>query len=117
VDQSGPKAPPPPPPPPAGYDEPPVFKGGEAAMIKFINSKLVYPKTAKEKKISGKVNVRFSVDTDGSIGDVSILNGIDPELNAEAIRVVKLLPAWNPGKLDGKPVKVWYYLPVAFRLE
>ena len=117
VDQSGPKAPPPPPPPPAGYDEPPVYKGGEAAMIKFINSKLLYPKTAKEKKISGKVNVRFSVDTDGSIGGVSVVNGIDPELNAEAIRVVKLLPAWNPGKLDGKPVKVWYYLPVTFRLK
>jgi len=117
ADQSGTKTPPPPPPPPAGYDEPPVFKGGETAMIKFINSKLVYPKTAKEKNISGKVNMRFSVDTDGSISGVSVVKGINPELNAEAIRVIKLLPAWNPGKLDGKPVKVWYNLPVTFTLK
>jgi TonB family protein len=117
ADQSGPKTPPPPPPPPAGYDEPPVFKGGETAMIKFINSKLVYPKTAKEKNISGKVNLRFSVDTDGSISGVSVVKGINPELNAEAIRVIKLLPACNPGKLDGKPVKVWYNLPVTFTLK
>jgi TonB family protein len=117
ADQSGTKTPPPPPPPPAGYDEPPVFKGGETAMIKFINSKLVYPKTAKEKNISGKVNMCFSVDTDGSISDLSVVKGINPELNEEAIRVIKLLPAWNPGKLDGKPVKVWYDLPVTFTLK
>ncbi|MGA2406569.1 MAG: energy transducer TonB [Bacteroidales bacterium] len=116
ADQSGTKTPPPPP-PPAGYDEPPVFKGGETALIKFINSKLVYPKTAKEKNISGKVNMRFSVDIDGSINDVSVVKGINPELDAEAIRVIKLLPAWNPGKLDGKPVKVWYNLPVTFTLK
>ena len=86
-------------------------------MYKFINSNLVYPKAAKEKNISGKVNVRFSVDTDGSISGVSVVKGINPELDAEAIRVIKLLPAWKPGKLEGKPVKVWYSMPVTFTLK
>jgi TonB family protein len=102
---------------PPGYDETPVFKGGEAAMMKFINSKLVYPNSAKENKISGKIDVRFSIDTDGSVSGVSIWKGIDPELDAEAIRVVKLMPAWTPAKLDGKPVKVWYSAPVTFTLK
>ncbi len=116
--KTGPKIPPPPPPAlPAGYDEPPVFKGGETAIYKFINSKLIYPKAAKEKNISGNVNVRFSVDTDGTIGGVSVVKGISPELDAEAIRIIKLLPAWEPGKLDGKPVKVWYTMPVTFTLK
>lgn len=102
---------------PAGYDEPPVFIGGETAMYKFINSKLVYPKAAKENKISGKVTLRFAVEVDGSISGVSVLKGINPEFDAEAIRVIKLLPAWKPGKLDGKPVKVWYMMPVTFTLK
>lgn len=110
-------APTPPPPPLTGYDEPPVFKGGEVSMYKFINSKLIYPKAAKEKNITGKVNVRFSVDTDGSITSVSVVKGINPELDSEAIRVIKLLPAWEPGKLEGKPVKVWYSIPVTFTLK
>jgi len=117
ADPSAPKTPPPPPPLPSGYDEVPVFKGGEKAMYKFINSKLVYPKTAKENKISGKVNLRFYVDTDGSVGGVSVVKGISPELDAEAVRVIKLLPAWQPGKLEGKPVKVWYSMPVTFTLK
>jgi len=107
----------PPPALPAGYDEPPVYKGGEKAMYKFINSKLVYPKTAKENKISGKVNIRFSVDIDGSVGGVLIFKGINPELDVEAARVVKLLPGWKPAKLAGTPVKVWYSMPVTFILK
>ena len=107
----------PPPALPAGYDEPPVYTGGETAIYKFINSKLVYPVAAKEKKLSGKVNMRFAVDIDGTITGVSVVKGVSPELDAEAVRVIKLLPALNPGKLEGKPVKVWYNMPVTFRLE
>jgi TonB family protein len=102
---------------PQGYDEAPKFQGGENALYKFINSRLVYPKAAKENKISGKVTVRFSVNTDGSVGDVVVLNGINPELNNEAIRLIKLLPSWTPGKLAGTPVKVSYSLPVIFNLK
>jgi TonB family protein len=102
---------------PAGYDEPPVYTGGETAMFSFINSKLVYPTAAKEKNISGKVYLRFSVETDGSISGVSVTKGISPELDAEAIRVVKLMTAWKPAKLEGKPVKVWYAITVTFTLK
>lgn len=83
-------------------------------MYKFINSKLNYPQAAKQNLISGKVNLRFSINTDGSVGGVSVLKGINPELDAEAIRVIKLLPAWKPGKLEGKPVQIWYQIPVSF---
>ncbi len=99
-----PSAPPPPPPPPpitSGYDEPPVFKGGEKAMYKFIESNINYPAAAKEKKISGKVKLIFCINTDGTIGDITVMNGIDPLLNEEAIRVVKSMPKWKPGKLCG----------------
>jgi TonB family protein len=102
---------------PAGYDEAPVFTGGETALYKFINSKLVYPKTAKDNLISGKVIVRFSINTDGTINAVSVLKGINPELDAEAIRVINLLPAWKPAKLEGNPVKIWYAIPVTFTLK
>ncbi|MBE3086707.1 MAG: TonB family protein [Bacteroidetes bacterium] len=100
-----------------GYDVAPVFPGGETAINKFINSKLAYPKAAKEKNISGKVILRFCINTDGSIDQVSVLKGVDPELNAEAVRVFKLLPSWKPGKLAGTPVKVWYSMPVIFTLK
>ncbi|MCX6325303.1 MAG: energy transducer TonB [Bacteroidia bacterium] len=105
------------PPLPQGYDEAPQFVGGETALYKFINSKLVYPATAIEKKLSGKVNVRFFVNVDGSTGGVSVVKGISSELDAEAIRVVKLLPPWKPGKLAGTPVRVLYSIPVTFTLE
>jgi TonB family protein len=118
ADPSSPKAPPPPATAlPAGYDEPPVFTGGETEIYKFINSKLAYPKAAKENLISGKVILRFSIDIDGKVGGVSVLKGINPELDAEAIRVIQLLPAWRPAKLEGKPVKVWYTMPVIYTLK
>ena len=116
AESAAPKTPAPPP-LPAGYDEPPIYKGGEKAMYKFINSRLVYPKAAKENHISGKVNLRFAIDTDGSVGSVTVSKGINPELDAEAARVVKLLPAWKPAKLAGTPVKVWYSMPVTFILK
>ncbi len=112
-----PPTPPVPPSMPMGYDEPPKYKGGESALYKFINSRLVYPKTAKEKNISGKVYIRFAINIDGSVSDVMVANGLDSDLNAEAIRVIKLLPSWNPGKLAGKPVKVSYSLPVIFNIK
>ena len=102
---------------PSGYDETPVFKGGESAMYKFINSKLIYPAIAKEKNISGKIDLRFLISPDGSIGEVTVIKGIDPALDAEALRVIKLLPKWEPGKLAGIPVNVWYPVKVTFKLK
>lgn len=111
-------APPPPPPPaPSGYDVIPVFKGGEAAMYKFIDSKIVYPPAAKEKNISGKVSLMMTINTDGSITETNVMPGADPLLAAEASRVVKLLPKWTPGLLEGVPVKVSYPVTVTFKLK
>jgi len=107
----------PPPPTSSSYNEAPVFPGGEQAIYKFINSNIVYPALSKEKKITGKVYLSFCIYIDGSIGEVSVINGVDPALDKEAIRVIRLLPAWKPGKLDGTPVKVSYTLPVTFALK
>jgi TonB family protein len=113
------KSSPPPPPssPNSGYDEAPLFKGGEVAIYKFINSKIVYPPEAKEKRISGKVRLMICIDKDGSVNDTNVMPGTDPLLAAEASRVVRLLPKWTPGKLEGTPVTVWYPVNVTFTLK
>jgi TonB family protein len=122
-------APPPPPPPPpvgeAGSDTPfqevdymPVFAGGDAALLKYIADNTKYPELAKTNGITGKVIVRFAVNPDGSINRVSVLKGVDPELDKEALRVVSSLPAFEkPGIKDGKKVSVWYMIPINFTLE
>lgn len=122
-------APPPPPPPPPAADDAkgdvlfeadvmPVFKGGDNAIIKYIGDNVKYPEKAKEKGITGKVIVRFAVEADGSIGRVSILKGVDPELDMEAFRVVNALPAFEkPAVKDGKNVAVWYTIPINFALQ
>ena len=95
----------------------PEFPGGYPALIKEINRIIKYPERAKELGISGKVFVEFVVWKDGSIRDVKVARSIDPILDEEALRVVKLLPDWIPGKQRGKPVPVVYTIPVNFVLE
>ncbi len=120
--------PPPPPPPPVGevssdapfveVDELPVFKGGDAGLLQYIAENTVYPENAKTKGIQGKVIVRFAVEADGSIDKISILKGVDPELDAEAIRVVQTLPKFEkPGIKDGKAVAVWFMIPINYTLK
>ncbi len=121
--------PPPPPPPPVAdadskappfveVDEMPVFPGGEAGLLKFIMENTRYPEASKNKGIQGKVIVRFAVEADGSVDKVSILKGVDPELDKEAFRVVSALPAFEkPGIKDGKKVAVWYMVPINFTLK
>jgi len=120
--------PPPPPPPPVAdnnkdvpfeeVDEMPVFKGGETAIIKFIQENIKYPEAAKTKGISGKVIVRFAVEADGSIDRVSVLRGVDPDIDKEALRVVGTLPAFEKAAIkDGKQVPVWYAIPITFALK
>jgi TonB family protein len=96
--------------------EMPVFPGGDSTLMKFINSNLQYPKNAKEKNIQGRVILRFCVTYEGKIAQVGVLRGVDPELDQEAIRVIKMLPLWKPGRQGGKPVNVWYSVPVTFAL-
>ena len=95
----------------------PEFPGGETALRSFINKNVNYPVIAAENGIQGKVYVRFVVDKDGSVTNAEIARGIDPSLDQEALRVVRTLPKWKPGKQRGKPVRVSYTVPINFQLQ
>jgi protein TonB len=98
-------------------EEMPQFPGGDVALLKYIGEHTQYPEVAKENNIQGKVIVRFCVTSKGGVSQVSILKGVDPELDKEAIRVVNTLPTFKPGKQGGKPVPVWYMVPITFTLK
>ena len=98
-------------------EEMPSFPGGDAALLKFISGNTMYPETAKEHNIQGKVIVRFCVKPDGGVGLASVLKGVSPDIDAEALRVVNSLPVFNPGRQGGKAVPVWYMVPIAFTLK
>ena len=95
----------------------PKFPGGEQEMMKFIGSNLKYPVVAQEAGIQGRVVIRFIVSTEGDIEDVEVVRGIDPSCDREAMRVVKSMPKWTPGKQNGKAVPVYFTLPILFRLK
>jgi TonB family protein len=132
-DNSSGTMPPPPPPPPTEaigvkseesdevpfvvVEEMPIFPGGDAALLNYIARNTTYPELAKENNIEGRVIVRFCITSKGNISQVSILKGVDPELDLEAIRVVNTLPTFKPGKQGGKPVPVWYMVPITFTLK
>lgn len=97
-------------------DEEPKFPGGQAAMLQYVASHIKYPEVAQENGIQGRVTVQFVVTKRGSIGQVKVVSGVSPELDKEAIRVVKSLPKFTPGKLNGSPVNAWYTFPISFRL-
>ncbi|MBW8049661.1 MAG: TonB family protein [Cytophagales bacterium] len=94
----------------------PEFPGGVTKLMEFIKSNIIYPKSAKEKGIAGTVYISFVVDIDGSIRDIKVVKGINKELDKEALRVIKLMPRWNPGEQRGKAVAVKYTLQVKFTL-
>ncbi len=98
-------------------EEMPMFPGGDAALLGWISEHTQYPEVAKENNIQGKVIVRFCVTAKGTVDRVSVLKGVDPELDKEAIRVVQTLPPFKPGKQGGKPVPVWYMVPINFTLK
>lgn len=100
-----------------GNVENPQFPGGEQACMEFIAKNIKYPSSCVEQGIQGHVYCQFSVDIDGSITDIDILYSPDPELSAEAVRIIRLMPKWTPGKIDGKPVSVEFILPVTFQLR
>jgi protein TonB len=97
-------------------EEMPVFPGGEQELLKYLAAHTQYPQVAQENNIQGKVMVRFCVTSKGGIDLVSIIKSIDPALDAEAIRVVKALPPFKPGKQGGRPVPVWYSVPIIFQI-
>ncbi|HOM35691.1 MAG TPA: energy transducer TonB [Bacteroidales bacterium] len=100
----------------AVVEEKPTFPGGEAELLKFIAENTKYPEIAKENGIQGRVFVQFVIDKNGNVTNVTIARGVDPYLDAEAIRVVKMLPKWTPGKQRGKPVPVTFVVPINFKL-
>lgn len=99
-------------------DVKPSFMGGDANdFSRWVCEHLVYPEEAKSAKIQGRVTLKFTVNTDGSVSDVKILQGVNKLLDAEAVRVVSMSPDWAPGMIEGKPVRVSYAFPVLFQLD
>lgn len=94
----------------------PQFPGGQIAMLQYLMKNIKYPEQAMKEGIQGRVTVRFIVEKDGSISDVKPILSVHPLLNKEAVRVVKSMPKWSPGKHNGKPVRVRFNLPVMFKL-
>lgn len=92
------------------------FPGGEAERLKFLNKNASYPHVDEQKGISGTVHVRFVVRKDGSIDNITVARGVSPTLDAEAVRLVKAMPKWNPGKNNGTPVNSNFIMQVKFTL-
>ena len=95
----------------------PEFPGGDLGLMKYIQKNVKYPAIAKEYNITGKVYVSFIVDKKGSVTNVKIVRGVDKNLDAEAMRVVKSLPKYKPGKQRGKSVRVMFTIPINFTLN
>ena len=95
----------------------PQFKGGDAALMEYLQKNIKYPVIAEENGIQGRVVCTFVVERDGSITDIKVVRSVDPSLDKEAVRVIKSMPKWNPGKQNGSAVRVKFTLPVTFRLQ
>lgn len=93
------------------------FPGGQAALMKWLSNNIRYPESAQQNDIQGRVVVKFVVEKDGSIGQATIAKGVDKDLDREAIRVVKKMPKWQPGKNNGVAVRSYFTLPVTFKLQ
>lgn len=93
------------------------FPGGQGALMKWLSNNIRYPEAAQQNDIQGRVIVKFVVEKDGSIGAASIVKGVDKDLDREALRVVKKMPKWQPGKNNGVAVRSYFNLPVTFKLQ
>lgn len=98
-------------------EEMPSFPGGLQELMKFISKEVKYPAEAQEKGIQGRVILSMVIDKEGNVNDIKVLRGVDPLLDNEAIRVIKSMPKWTPGKQKGKAVNVKYTIPVSFKLQ
>ena len=96
-------------------DEMPSFPGGPAELMKWLSSHIQYPAIARESCIQGTVIVAFIVEPDGSVSNAKLVRSVDPYIDQEALRVVRQMPKWNPGKRAGIPVRVRYCLPIKFK--
>jgi len=98
-------------------EEMPEFPGGMGECMKFLSKNIKYPTISQENGVQGRVIVQFVVNQDGSIVDPTVVRGVDPYLDKEALRVIKMMPKWKPGKQRGKAVRVKFTVPVMFRLQ
>ena len=95
----------------------PSFPGGDVALMKFIKDNMIYPPEALKNRIEGKVIIQFVVTKTGKVGKVKVVRSVNKELDQEAVRLIKMLPDFSPGRNNvGEPVNVWYILPVIFKL-
>lgn len=99
------------------YEQMPSFRGGYAALMKYLQENVKYPPEAIKDSIQGRVIVQILIDSLGYVGDVKVAHSVSEELDAEAVRVVKTLPRFSPGREFGKSVSMWYTLPVTFKLQ
>lgn len=95
----------------------PEFPGGMEKLMRFISDNFKYPQIDQDNRIEGRIYVSFIVEKDGSVSTVGIMSSVSATLDAEAIRVVKLLPKWKPGTLNGKPIRVNFNLPILVKLK
>ena len=98
-------------------EEMPQYPDGEQALLKYVSDNITYPKEAKDKEIQGRVFVSFVIEKDGSVNEVKVLRSIGGGCDEEAVRVIKGMPKWKPGKQEGKPVRVSYMMPINFKLD
>lgn len=101
----------------SAVEQMPQFPGGEGELMKYLSSHINYPTMAMENNVQGRVIIQFVVTRTGKIGEVKVARGVDRDLDKEAVRVVRSLPAFIPGKMNGQAVNVWYTLPVNFKLQ
>ena len=97
-------------------DDLPVFPGGMSQLVKWLTQNLKYPESAKNDKVSGKVLVSFVINADGTVVDVKLVKPVEQRLDREALRVVRMMPKWQPGLINGKPCKTLVNLPIVFKL-
>ena len=98
-------------------EEMPQYPGGVGKLMEYVSMNVRYPKEAESKSIQGRVVTTFVIEKDGSIEDAEVIKSVDPALDAEALRVVKAMPKWTPGKQEGKPIRVKYTMPITFALQ
>ncbi|MCZ4693269.1 TonB family protein [Ancylomarina euxinus] len=98
-------------------EEMPKFPGGDLELLRWINNSVKYPVIAQENGITGRVHMNFVINETGGIENIVVVRGVDPSLDKEAVRVIKKMPKWKPGKQRGKAVKVSFSLPINFQLQ
>ena len=99
------------------YEQQPQFPGGETALLKYLQDNIKYPPKALKDSIQGRVLVQFVVDKAGSVGEVKVVRSVNKDLDDEAVRLIKTLPKFYPGRQNGQAIAVWYTVPVTFKLQ